>query len=157
MRVIEPRDVIFSKQLQALKANSPMQVHPGKAISSVYVLESGITTFTSSWHSLKAKSETFVRAWGIITPKKPGEFTSFWMQLQFRCWCIQHSLPIQHQPYFIQCLSIIYQAVALKHCYPADFLLNRILTRKLFKESILQLLYCSNLCHINGKDIPLVR
>ena len=77
MLVTESGMLMFSKELHSAKAKSPMQVHPVKVISSLDVLEWGMTTFTSSWHPRKASSEIFVTSWGIITPKKPGEFTSF--------------------------------------------------------------------------------
>ena len=76
MLVTESGMAMLSKNKQSAKALSPMQLHPGKVISSLDLLESGMTTFTSPQHPLKASSEICVTSWGIITPKGPAPFTS---------------------------------------------------------------------------------
>ena len=150
----------FAKDLHPLKALSPIQVHPVKAISLLYILESGITTFTSVWHhseGIVGNLHQILR--DNLSPEKASYISCvtviFGCGFNYVAWCIQHWLPIQH-PSLLHSVSEYH----LASCCPetlatlADFLLNGILTRKLFKEPSLQLLYCLNLCHIKGKDIP---
>ena len=89
MLLTESGMLTFSNDMHSKKVLLPMlvtvsgmlmfskELHPKKALSRMLVTESGIKTFTSVWHHVKASVETSVTSGGIITPKKPGEFTSF--------------------------------------------------------------------------------